>query len=123
MPAQQNRKTGQQTHPLERRQIVAHVSLRWIDQHRAHADNVVASHQHAARVVVKTEMAQRVTGCVQRTQTNLRLAFEREDLVVFNQVIYVNICERRGSLRMSTNSYRAAEVRLENIHAADVIRM
>ena len=43
--------------------------------------------QHAARFIVKTEMAERVTGRVQGAQMNLRFTFERDHVVVFNQTI------------------------------------
>ena len=68
-------------------------------------------------------MAQRVTGSVQRTQTNLRLAFESDDFVVFDQTIDVNVVQRFGSLRVCRDGNRAAEMCLECIDSTDVIRM
>jgi len=50
----------------------------------------------------------------------LRLVFESCPI---DQVIDVNIFERRGSLRVCGHRYRAAKMRLERVDAADVIRM
>ena len=47
--------------------------------------------QYAARFIVKAKMTECVTGRVQRAQTNFRFTFERDDVLVFNKSIYMNI--------------------------------
>ncbi len=73
--------------------------------------------------VVKTKMAERVTGRVQRAQLNSRLAFERDHFVVFNKTIDMNVVQCFGCLRVCCDRNVASEMRFESIDATDVIRM
>ena len=70
---------------------------------------------------MKTEMSERVTGCVQRAQVDPRFTIERDHVVVFNQTIDSYIVECFSGLRVRRNRNTAAEMSFECIDAANVI--
>src|ERR1700752_436988 len=68
-------------------------------------------------------MTARVAGCVHSLQTNTRLAFEGDDVAVFDEAIDVNIGQRFSRLWVSRDGNIAAEMIFQRVHAADMIRM
>src|SRR5260370_31179165 len=70
-------------HSLKRGKIVAHVSFRWIDQHRAKPDNVISGNERPDSLVVEAEVPTRMTRAMQSTQTDRRFAINHEHFVIF----------------------------------------
>src|SRR5688500_19931036 len=68
-------------------------------------------------------MTTRVSRCVQSNQTNRWLAFERDDVAVFNKTIHVNVAQHCGGFSVRRHGNSSSEMRFQRVHAANVIGM
>ena len=68
-------------------------------------------------------MPARMSRRVQSLQFKRWLAFECDDVAVFDEPIDVDVCQSCGCCPVCRNGNRAAEMSLQRIHATDVIGM
>src|SRR6185503_18411869 len=99
-----------------------HISFGRINHNRAYADDKIPGDDRAGDLFIKAQMPARVTRRMKRAKPPARLAFDLNQLVVFN--VSVNrhrVLDPFSSVSM--RSHRYTEPSFQVLSAADVIRM
>lgn len=107
---------------FERREVVAHAALVGVYEHGAHSDDVVACEQRARVLVIKRQVAARVTGRVHRAERNGKVAFKLDDVAVFDEAVNSNTSlQLFGGQTMRRDLHIATELFAKTLDATDVV--